>query len=147
MGKAEKDGEQEGLDIFKKWMKGMTDDDYKQIVSTKGKLQRLVVAKGCGFAPRRLNQNTKVKAELANLENDLRDRGVLPKMTQKAKDDALKPKEYDQNASQRVIDTNRSSKLEKENLQLRMRIKELEIQLERFTELSEVMVETGFFPE
>lgn len=147
MGKTEKDGEQEGLDMFKAWMEDMTDDDYKQIVSTKGKLKRIEVAIGCSFSPRRLNQNSKVKEELAGLEDDLRERGILPKMTQKAKDDALKPKEYDQNTSKRVIDANKSSKLERENLELRMRIKKLEDQLERFTELSEVMTETGFIQQ
>jgi uncharacterized protein YlxW (UPF0749 family) len=83
---------------------------------------------------------------LKKLEELLRERGVLPQLTEKAKVQASQPKEYDNKAARRILDTKRTSQLEQENIELKARVKELEAQLERFGELSEVLSEMGMVP-
>ena len=80
------------------------------------------------------------------LEDKLRDKGVLPPLTESAKKDADKPKQYDNTANRKLLDSKRVSALEAENIELKAKVKELESKLERFGELNETLSEMGFMP-
>lgn len=123
------------VNSFISWSATMKDNDYKQIIY-RGNLSRIEVAKAVGCAKSSLIQNPRLKILLSELEDDLRKRSILPPLTESAKSDQSKPKQYDKTASKRLHDSKRISELEQEVLQLKM-------QLERFTELSEVMAELG----
>lgn len=132
---------EQNVAAFQSWIATMNDDDFKQIVF-RGQLNRAEVAKGIGCAKSALRQNPKMADMLTTLENDLRDRGVLPLKVEKS----AEPKKYDQTATRRNVDANRVAKLEAENLALKAKVKALEQQLSRYTELSEALSEYGMLP-
>jgi len=123
------------VNSFISWIATMKDDDYKQM-EYRGNLSRVEVAKAVGCAKSALLQNPKLRILLTELEDKLRERSILPSLTDTAKSDLIKPKAYDKTASKRLQDSKRISELEQEVLRLKM-------QLDRFTELSEVMAELG----
>ena len=136
---------QQNLDAFHAWVATQTDDDYKQI-AFRGQLSRTEVAKAVGFGKSALTQNPDIRTDLEKLENDLREKGVLPPLTDTAKKESHKPKQYDNTASRKALDSRRLSSLEAENIELKAKVKELESKLERFGELSETLSEMGFMP-
>jgi hypothetical protein len=136
---------QQNLDAFQSWVATQQDDDFKQIVF-RGQLNRIEVAKAVGCGKSALNQNPDIRKDLKKLEDILRDRGVLPPLTDTAKKDADKPKQYDNTANRKALNSTRSSSLEAENIELKSKIKELEGKLKRFGELSETLSEMGFMP-
>jgi hypothetical protein len=136
---------QQNLDSFIVWQATLTDDDFKQI-TFRGQLSRTEVAKAVGFGKSALNQNPDIRKHLKKLEDNLRDKGVLPPLTDNAKKEANKPKQYDNTANRKALDSKRSSSLEAENIELKAKIKELEGKLKRFGELSETLSEMGFMP-
>jgi len=136
---------QQNLEAFEVWKATQTDDDFKQIVF-KGQLNRIEVAKGVGCGKSALNQNPALRKALKALENELRDKGVLPPLTESAKKSADKPKPYDNTANRNLLDSKRMSVLETENIELKAKVKELEGQLKRFGELSETLAEMGLMP-
>lgn len=136
---------QQNLEAFEVWKATQTDDDLKQIIY-RGQLNRIEVAKGIGCGKSALNQNPALKEALKTLEDKLRDKGVLPPLTNTTKKDADKPKAYDSTANRKLLDSKRVSSLEAENIELKAKIKELESRLERFGELSETLTEMGFMP-
>jgi hypothetical protein len=136
---------QQNLDSFQAWMATQTDDDFKQI-SFRGQLSRTEVAKAVGFGKSALTQNPDIRTQLKKLEDNLRDKGVLPPLTDTAKKEADKPKQYDNTANRKALDSRRLSSLEAENIELNAKVKELESKLERFGELSETLSEMGFMP-
>tara|TARA_R110001583_G_scaffold60026_1_gene178713 strand:- start:4629 stop:5066 length:438 start_codon:yes stop_codon:yes gene_type:complete len=135
----------QNLDAFQSWVATQQDDDFKQIVF-RGQLNRIEVAKAVGCGKSALNQNPDIRKDLKKLEDNLRDRGVLPPLTDTAKKDADKPKQYDNTANRKALNSTRSSSLEAENIELKSKIKELEGKLKRFGELSETLSEMGFMP-
>ncbi|MCQ1061211.1 hypothetical protein LRP52_46370 [Photobacterium sp. ZSDE20] len=136
---------QQNLEAFEVWKATQTDDDFKQIVF-RGQLNRIEVAKGIGCGKSALNQNPALKKALKTLEDELRDKGVLPPLTDAAKKNADKPIAYDNTANRKMLDSKRVSSLEAENIELKAKVKELEKQLERFGELSETLSEMGLMP-
>ncbi len=126
---------EKSVQAFLLWKASMGDDDYAQIVF-RGQLNREQVAKGCGFAKAVLRQNPKVKELLHQLELDLRQRQVLPDLTEAAQIAATQPKAYDRTERQRITESRRVAELEAEVLELKARLR-------RFEELSEVLVEMG----
>ena len=136
---------QQNLDAFLAWSATQTDDDYRQI-AFRGQLNRIEVAKAVGCGKSALNQNPDIRKALKKLEDNLRDKLVLPPLTDTAKKDADKPKQYDNTANRKALDSKRSSSLEAENVELKAKIKELEGKLKRFGELSETLSEMGFMP-
>jgi DNA polymerase III gamma/tau subunit len=129
---------QQNIDAFKVWMATQTDDDYKQIAFG-GQLLRREIAKAVGCGKSALNQNKDIRTLLKTLEESLRDKGVLPQLTDTAKKDADKPKQYDNTASRKALDSRRLSSLEAENIELKAKLK-------RYGELSETLSEMGFIP-
>ncbi len=126
---------QQNVDSFICWSATMKDDDYRQIVY-RGKLNRSDIAKSVGCAKSALLQNPKLRKLVDVLENNLREKGVLPKLTEKAQSEKAQPKDYDKTTSKRIYESKRISELEIEVLALKQ-------QLEKFKELSEVMLELG----
>ena len=94
-----------------------------------------------------LRQNPAIKTALENLEQSLRDRGVLPELTETAKAQRSEPKRYDPSVNQRAMETRRLSVLEQENIELKARVATLEAKLKRYGELSEVLTEFGVAPD
>jgi hypothetical protein len=136
---------QQNLEAFEVWKATQTDDDLRQIIY-RGQLNRIEVAKGIGCGKSALNQNPALKEALKTLEDKLRDKGVLPPLTDTTKKDADKPKAYDSTAYHKLLDSKRVSSLGADNIALNAKIKELESRLERFGELSETLTEMGFMP-
>lgn len=136
---------QQSLEAFEVWKATQTDEDFKQIVF-RGQLSRIEVAKGIGCGKSALSQNPALKNALKVLEDSLRDKGVLPPLTESAKKAANKPKLYDNTANSKMRDAKQLSSLEAENIELKAKVKELEGKLERFGELSETLSDMGFMP-
>ncbi|ASG06679.1 hypothetical protein CEQ50_03595 [Vibrio anguillarum] len=136
---------QQNLEAFEAWKATQTDDDFKQILF-RGQLNRIEVAKGIGCGKSALNQNPALKKALKALESDLRDRGVLPPLTENAKKSESKPQAYDNTTNRKMLDSKRVSSLEAENIELKAKVKELEKRLERFGDLSETLSELGLMP-
>lgn len=136
---------QQNLEAFEVWQATQTDDDFKQI-AFKGKLNCIEVAKGVGCGKSALNQNPTLRKALKALEDKLRDKGILPPLTESARNNTDKPKQYDNTANRKLLDSKRVSTLEAENIELKAKVKELEGKLERFGELNETLSEMGFMP-
>lgn len=136
---------QQNLEAFKVWQATQTDDDFKQIIH-RGQLNRGEIANAVGCGKSALNQNPALKDALIRLENRLRERGVLPFLTEITKKDADKPKKCDNTSNHLLADAKRLSALETENIELRAKLSELEKSLQRFGELSETLSEMGFIP-
>lgn len=135
----------QNLSAFQAWAATQSDEDFMQI-TFRGQLNRGEVAKAIGCGKSALTQNPALKDALKSLEDKLREKGVLPSETEAAKSQDHKPKQYDNTANRRAMDSNRLSVLEAENIELKVKIKELEIRLERYGELSETLSEMGFMP-
>ena len=136
----------QNLSVFQSWVATQTDDDFKQIVF-RGQLNRGEVAKAIGIGKSALRQNPAIKSALENLEQSLRDRGVLPELTETAWAQRSEPKRYDPSVNQRAMETRRLSVLEQENIELKARVATLEAKLKRYGELSEVPTEFGVAPD
>jgi hypothetical protein len=135
----------QNLSAFQSWVATQTDDDFKQIVF-RGQLNRGEVAKAIGIGKSALRQNPAIKTALENLEQNLRDRGVLPELTETAQAQRSEPKRYDPSVNQRAMESRRLSVLEQENIELKARVATLEAKLKRYGELSEVLTEFGVAP-
>jgi hypothetical protein len=135
----------QNLDGFHTWMATQSDDDFRQIIF-RGQLSRGEVAKAVGCGKSALNQNPSLKKALAELEDSLRKKGVLPPLTDNAKGEIGAEKVYDKTANSRMLDSKRASSLEQENIELKAKVKELERSLARFCELSETLAEMGMMP-
>ncbi|MGI1939138.1 VPA1267 family protein [Shewanella oncorhynchi] len=135
----------QNLDAFLAWVETQQDDDFKQI-AFRGQLSRVEVAKAVGCGKSALNQNPELRKHLKRLEDNLRDKGVLPSLTESAKNESCKPKQYDNTTNRKVLDSRRLSSLEAENIELKAKVNELEGKLKRFGELSETLSEMGFMP-
>lgn len=136
---------QKNLNAFEAWKATQTDDDFKQIIF-RGQLNRGEVAKAVGCGKSALNQNPALRKALKELEERLRNKGVLPPFTEPAKQSKDKPKQYDNTANRKALNANRLSAIEVENIELKAKVKELEGELERFGELSDILSEMGFMP-
>ncbi|HFQ4837217.1 TPA: VPA1267 family protein [Vibrio vulnificus] len=136
---------QQNVSAFEVWAATQTDDDFTQIIF-RAQLNRGEIAKAIGCGKSALTQNPDLKKSLKALEDQLRDRGVLPPLTESAQKNVNEPKLYDNTTNRKLLDSKRVSSLEAENLELKAKIQELENRLERFGELSETLAEMGFMP-
>ena len=133
------------LEAFQVWQATQTHDDFAQII-VRGQLNRGEVAKAVGCGKSALTQNPALKKALALLEESLREKGVLPPLKQPVKNSPEKPKQYDNTANLKQLNSKHVSTLEAENIELKARIRELESKLNRFRELSETLYDMGFMP-
>ena len=136
----------ENLVAFQRWAATQTDNDFKQIVF-RGQLNRGEVASAIGIGKSALRQNPAIKSALDNLETVLRERGVLPPLTETAQQQRSAPKPYDASVNKRAMESKRLSVLEQENIELKARVATLEAKLKRYGELSEVLTEFGVAPD
>ena len=136
---------EENVQAFQRWMAGKTDDDYRAM-ALRGVLSRKEIAKECGFAKSALAQNPRIKAALRELEERLRERGVLPKALSKGSVGRQEPRLRDRGAQQTLLDRERLRRLEQENASLRAEVDELKRQLKRHAILSEALTMTGRLP-
>ena len=136
---------QQNLEAFEAWVATQTDDDFRQIIH-RGQLNRGEVAMAIGIGKSALRQNPTIKSALDHLETDLREKGVLPPLTESAQQQRSAPKPYDSSANQRSMESKRLSVLEQENIELKARVATLEAKLKRYGELSEVLTEFGVAP-
>lgn len=136
----------QNLSAFQSWVATQTDDDFKQIIF-RGQLNRGEVAKAIGIGKSALRQNPAIKTALENLEQNLRNRGVLLELTETAQAQRSEPKRYDPSVNQRAMESRRLSVLEQENIELKARVATLEAKLKRYGELSEVLTEFGVAPD
>ena len=136
---------EQNLEVFVAWVASKTDDDYRSMAS-RGVLSRKEIAIECGFAKSALDQNPRIKSALRELEDALRQRGVLPR-----------PVEVDPNAAAQLLmrepgklraslDSERLRRLEQENASLRAENTELKRLLEQHSVLQEALALTGRLP-
>lgn len=131
----------ENVDKFLAWSTTMSDDDFIQIIY-RGQLNRGELATAVGCAKSAFRQNPALKGALNKLEDVLRARGVLPAAI--GKETKNEPKEYDNSSRKTALLAKHNSNLERENIELKAKVKELENKLERFGELNETLSEMGF---
>lgn len=136
---------EQNVDAFLSWAATQSDDNFKQI-TFRGQLNRIEIAKAIGCGKSALNQNPTLRDALKSLEDNLREKGVLPPLTQSAKSSENKPKEYDQSNNRTIQDNQQKTRLEVENIELKAKIALLEDQLKRFSEHSETLSEMGILP-
>ena len=135
----------ENLVAFQRWAATQTDNDFKQIVF-RGQLNRGEVASAIGIGKSAAPESGD-KIGLDNLETVLRERGVLPPLTETAQQQRSAPKPYDASVNKRAMESKRLSVLEQENIELKARVATLEAKLKRYGELSEVLSEFGVAPD
>lgn len=136
------------VNSFRAWAATMSDDDFRQMVfAPKGILNRQQIKKLSGLSDQAIKKNATVKEELKQLEDRLRERGVLPSLTETAQARQSEPKRYDPNLNRKAIESKRLPALEQENIELKARVAILEAKLKRYGELSEVLAEFGVAPD
>ena len=128
---------------FQAWAASMTDQGFRHIIY-RGKLNRGEVAKGIGCAKSVLLQNPIVCHLLADLEDELRARGVLPASV--VSRDHPEQLSYDQNTKIDKLKDKRLLSLEQENIQLKAEIDLLRAKISRYDELDQVLAELGKVP-
>lgn len=115
------------LERFLAWSASMSDDDFRQIVyAPMGILNRQEIKKLAGLSDQAIKKNANVKAALKDLEDRLRQRGVLPPLTESGQKAQADAKLYDKTAKRSSIDSQRVAQLESANHDLQVRIEKLE---------------------
>ncbi|WP_417500894.1 VPA1267 family protein [Marinobacter sp.] len=115
------------LERFTAWSLSMSDDDFRQIVyAPKGILNRQEIKKLAGLSDQAIKKNANVKAALKDLEDRLRERGILPPLTESGRKEQADAKLYDKTAKRSFIDSQRVAQLETANHDLQVRIEKLE---------------------
>lgn len=135
----------QNLAAFQQWVATQADEDFKQIVF-RGQLNRSEVAKAIGFGKSALRQNPAIKQALKTLEDELRDRDILPSTAEQAQAQKSAPKAYAPSVNKSNMESKQLASLEHENAELRVRVAVLEAKLKRYGELSEVLTEYGIAP-
>jgi cell division protein FtsB len=130
---------------FFAWLAGKRDEDFRQMVN-RGVLSRTEIARECCFSKSALWQNPRIKAALKATEDALRERGVLPAIEIKSKDEVEMPTMREAGSNRAELKNKRMERLEQENAVLRTENHELKQQLKRFVILREALATTGRLP-
>jgi hypothetical protein len=136
---------EENTQIFMTWRLSKTDDDFRAMTS-RGVLSRKEIATECGFAKSALDQNPRIKAALRELEDSLRESGVLPPAVEKSPEDAAKPLMREPGKLRGALDADRLRRLETDNASLKAEVEELKRALDKHTILREALALTGRLP-
>lgn len=131
------------LNSFIAWTLSQSDDDFRKLVF-QGKLNRTEIARYIGCGKSALRQNPALRQAIDDLELELRDKGILPPVQGKDNEPEIKP--YVNNTNINSNEIRRIAFLEQENMELKVKNKELELKLERFNELSNSLYELGLLP-
>jgi hypothetical protein len=137
---------EENLMTFRTWAATRTHADFRAM-AMRGVLSRTEIAKECGFAKSALTQNPQIRESLANLEQQLRDADVLPRIVlpetpAASSQQASRPV----SASTSARDVGRLNRLEQENASLRAEVSELKRQLAKFAILRDALADSGRLP-
>jgi len=135
---------------FNEWAASMTDQDYVSIIEG-GQLSRRKMAEQClelypetNFDRQAFTKNPKLIPLLDDLESGLRDRGILPELTEKGKSEQEKPM-LDRKSIKAAQEQSRVPFLEQRIIELESELEATKGQLGRFSELSESMQELQEF--
>lgn len=131
----------QNLATFLSWVTSKTDADYREMV-LRGQLSRKEIARECGFAKSVLLQNPRVKDSLKALETKLRERGLLPPVS----NPPISAPATDAPNPRATADKARLKRLEAENAALRAEVMELREQLGRYRLMDSVLATTGRLP-
>lgn len=135
---------EENVLAFAAWNSSKSDDDFRSLVY-RGQLSRKEVATECGFAKSVLDQNPRIKVALRELEESLRERGVLPPAVEKPEGEAALPVR-EPGKLRGALDAERLRRLETENASLKAEVAELKRALEKHAILSQALALTGRLP-
>lgn len=135
---------EEYVQAFSSWVASKSDDDFRSLVH-RGQLSRKEVATECGFARSVLDQNPRVKKALSDLEDALRERGVLPPKVKQPVGEAA-PLTREPGKLRGAIEAERLRRLETENAGLKAEVAELKRALEKYAVLSQALAVTGRLP-
>jgi hypothetical protein len=134
----------ENLSAFRAWAQSKSDSDFREY-AYRSQLKRSEIASECGFGKSALVQNPAIRAELEELEEALRKRGVLPPLFDgQSVPDKLPMR--DVGAKQRRQDGQRLNSLEQENASLRAELGKAKSMLERCKLMAEFLDDTGRMP-
>jgi len=136
---------EQNVKTFATWVASKTDADFRALAG-RGVLSRKEIAIECGFAKSALDQNPRIKASLRELEDALRERGVLPPAVGKSAGEAAKPLMREPGKLRGALDAERLRRLETDNASLKAENAELKRSLEKHTILSEALALTGRVP-
>jgi len=137
-----KSGQQHGEDNlkeFRKWVASKSDEDFKEY-EFRGQLNRTEIAKECEFGKSAITQNPTIKEELAQLENQLRARGILPPLSGSDNDPVAVG-----SVSTKAED-NRVKRLEGENSMLRAELEKHRKYMKRYDLMERFMAESMRMP-
>ena len=137
-------GEQ-NIQTFVAWAASKTDDDFRAMAN-RGVLSRKEMAKECGFAKSALDQNPRIKAALRELEDDLRQRGILPSVVERNPETPQAPVTREPGRLRAGQEIERLRRLEQENAGLKAEVAELKRALEKHTMLRDALALTGRLP-
>lgn len=120
------------------WVGRMTDKDYVLMMTNLGKLDRQKVADGCGFSKSVLGSNPRIKPMLEELETKLRERGVLPELTNESKEEDSEPIKTDKESLISSMEQFKVTELEKRCAELKADNDLIKSKLGRFSEIIDV---------
>lgn len=136
---------EENFKAFTAWVSSKTDAEYREMAS-RGVLARKEIATECGFAKSALSQNPRIKQALKELEDSLRERGVLPKAIEPVSADPTELSLRSPDGLRAAREAERLKRLEQENASLKAEVAELKRQLGRYAVLQDALAETGRLP-
>ncbi|MDP9010776.1 MAG: VPA1267 family protein [Pseudomonadota bacterium] len=136
---------EENLERFAAWIASKTDEDYRGLAS-RGVLSRKEIARECGFAKSALDQNPRIKLALRELEEALRDKGVLPLAVDKSTTIVDEPRRREAGTRRALLDAERLRRLEQENASLKAENAELKSLLGKHAILREALAVSGRLP-
>lgn len=136
---------EQNVQTFATWVAGKSDEDFRE-VTHRGVLSRTEIAKECGFAKSALEQNPRIKTALRELENALRNRGVLPAAILRETDADAAPLVREPGKLRAALDAERLRRLEQENAALKAEVGALKQELRKHAILSEALAMTGRLP-
>lgn len=129
----------QNLQAFNLWVASKTDYDYRQM-AIRGVLSRVEIARECDFGKSALTQNPDIKEALRKLEDELRERHVLPPVAVAAeKPDVLRLRPSHRQSPE--CNPERLQHLEQENASLRAIRDDLTQRLSRSEELREELAQ------
>lgn len=135
----------ENVAKFVAWIASKTDADFRSL-AIRGVLSRSDITAECGFARSVLTQNPRIRTALRDLEDQLRERGVLPQAAQDAAGESTEAAPSSPLGAGSFRDADRLRRLEQENAALRAELAEVKQRLSRFAVLQDVLAETGRLP-
>jgi hypothetical protein len=131
------------LDNFIVWSSTQSDDDFKKIIY-QGKLNKTEIAKSIGCGNSALKQNPALRKAIDDLELKLIHKGILP--ARQEKENKADVQKYMPDTIINAKEIKRIAILEQQNLELRTKIKELELKLENLSELERSLFLVGILP-